>query len=130
MLARAGTQLNKETFMTASARIPGRSGAICRVATERRKSAKNAARNSSADLAPVGRRSSKQRSRMTNGTALLPDVDGRSAIARRFKDITSGILADQGGAALCSETRKQLIRRFAAAAVIAGQPEAALGRGG
>jgi hypothetical protein len=66
---------------------------------------------------------------MTNGTALLPDVDGRSAIARRFKDITSGILADQGGADLCSETRKQLIRRFAAAAVIAEQLEAALVRG-
>jgi hypothetical protein len=28
---------------------------------------------------------------MTNGTALLFDIDGRSAIARRFKDITSDI---------------------------------------
>jgi hypothetical protein len=115
--------------MSASARIRGRSAAISRVPTERPKKAKNAAPNSFADLAPVGPRSSKQRSRMTNGTALLPDVDGRSAIARRFKDITSGILADQGGADLCSETRKQLIRRFAAAAVIAEQLEAALVRG-
>ena len=69
--------------MTPSARTPGRSAAISRVATERPKKAKNAAPNSFADLAPVRRRSSKQRSRMTNGTALLPDVDGRSAIARR-----------------------------------------------
>ena len=115
--------------MTASARIPGRSAAISRVATERPKKAKNAAPNSSADPAPVGRRLSKQRSRMTNGTALLPDVDGRSAIARRFKDITSGILADQGGADQCSESRLQLVRRFAAAAVLAEQMESRLANG-
>ena len=72
---------------------------------------------------------SKQRSRMTNGTALLPDIDGRSAIARRFKDITSGILADQGGADQCSESRLQLVRRFAAAAVLAEQMESRLANG-
>jgi hypothetical protein len=83
----------------------------------------------SADPAPVERRSSKQRSRMTNGTALLPDIDGRSAIARRFKDITSGILADQGGADQCSESRLQLVRRFAAAAVLAEQLESRLANG-
>ena len=115
--------------MTASERIPGRSGTICRVATEPPKQAKNAAPNSSADPRPVERRSSKQRSRMTNGTALLPDVDGRSAIARRFKDITSGILADQGGADQCSESRLQLVRRFAAAAVLAEQMESRLANG-
>src|SRR5437660_12686540 len=115
--------------MTPSARIPGRSGAISRVATERPKKAKkNAALNSSADPARVGRRSSKQRSRMTNGTALLPDVDGRSAIARRLKDITSSILADQGGADQCSESRLQLVRRFAAAAVLAEQMERRLAK--
>jgi hypothetical protein len=75
------------------------------------------------------RRSSKQRSRMTNGTALLPDVDGRSAIARRFKDISSAILADQGGAEQCSESRLQLVRRFAAAAVLAEQMESRLANG-
>jgi hypothetical protein len=115
--------------MTASARIPGRSGAKGRVATELLKQAKNAARNSSADPAPAERRPSKQRSRMTNGMALLPDVDGRSAIARRFKDITSGILADQGGADQCSEIRLQLVRRFAAAAVLAEQLESRLANG-
>ena len=115
--------------MSASAHIRGRSAAISRVATERPKKAKNAAANSSADPAPAGHRSSKQRSRMTNGTALLPDVDGRSAIARRFKDITSGILADQGGADQCSESRLQLVRRFAAAAVLAEQMESRLANG-
>src|SRR3974390_200687 len=85
--------------------------------------------NSSADQVALDRRSSKQRSRMTNGTVLLPDVDGRSAIARRLKDITSAILADQGGADQCSESRLQLIRRFAAAAVLAEQMESRLANG-
>jgi hypothetical protein len=93
------------------------------------KQVKNAAPNSSTDPAPVERRSSKQRSRMTNGTALLPNIDGRSAIARRFKDITNGILADQGGADQCSESRLQLVRRFAAAAVLAEQMESRLANG-
>src|SRR3984893_3781455 len=112
--------------MTPSPRIPRRSRAICRVATKPSKQAKNAAPNSSPDPAPVERRSSKQRSRMTNGTALLPDIDGRSAIARRLKDITSAILADQGGADQCSQSRLQLVRRFAAAAVLAEQLESRL----
>src|SRR3974390_2314731 len=85
--------------------------------------------NSSADQVALDRRSSKQRSRMTNGTVLLPDVDGRSAIARRLKDITSAIVGDQGGADRCSESRLQLIRRFAAAAVLAEQMEARLANG-
>jgi hypothetical protein len=115
--------------MTASARIPGRSRDICRVATEPPKQAKKTANNSSVDPVPAERRSSKQRSRMTNGTALLPHADGRSAIARRFKDITSAILAEQGGAEQCSESRLQLIRRFAAAAVLAEQMESRLANG-
>jgi hypothetical protein len=89
----------------------------------------NSAPKSSADRAAVERRSSKQRSRMTNGAVLLPDVDGRSAMARRFKDISSAILADQGGAEQCSETRLQLVRRFAAAAVLAEKMESHLANG-
>jgi hypothetical protein len=100
-----------------------------RVPTESPKQSMDVVPNSSADPTPVERRSSKQRSRMTNGTALLPDIDGRSAIARRFKDITSGILADQGGADQCSESRLQLVRRFAAAAVLAEQLESRLANG-
>jgi hypothetical protein len=69
------------------------------------------------------------RSRVSNGSDLLPDVDGRSAVARRYRDIVSAILVDQGGADQCSEARKQLIRRFAAASVLAEQMEAALARG-
>src|SRR5271170_578037 len=55
------------------------------------------------------------RSRIPNGSKTLPDVDGRSTIARRYRDISSAIVADQGGIDACSESRLQLIRRFAAA---------------
>ena len=39
------------------------------------------------------------------------------------------MIADQGDAGQCSEARIQLIRRFAAAAVLAEQMEAELARG-
>jgi hypothetical protein len=73
-------------------------------------------------VAPV---SLTNRSRITNGQELLPNVDGRSTVARRYRDIAS----DQGGPDQCSESCQQLIRRFAAAAVIAEQLEAKLARG-
>jgi hypothetical protein len=60
---------------------------------------------------------------------LLSDVDGSLAIAGRYRDITSAIIAEQGGVDQCSESRKQLIRRFAAAAVLAEQMEGHLARG-
>ena len=50
-------------------------------------------------------------------------------MARRFKDITSAVLTDQGGADQCSESRLQLVRRFAAAAVLAERMEARLANG-
>jgi hypothetical protein len=74
-------------------------------------------------------RKSHGRSRVTNGRDVLPDVDGRSIVARRFRDIVSAMIADYGGADQCSEARIQLIRRFAAAAVLAEQMEAELARG-
>jgi hypothetical protein len=69
------------------------------------------------------------RSRISNGKDLLPGIDGRSLVARRYRDISSAILTDQGGADRCSEARQQLVRRFAAAAVIAEQLEARLANG-
>jgi hypothetical protein len=50
-------------------------------------------------------------------------------VARRYRDISSAILADQGGLEQCSESRLQLIRRFSAAAVLAEQMEARLANG-
>lgn len=74
-------------------------------------------------------RQSYARSRVTNGNDLLPGVDGRSIVARRYRDIYAALTSDQGGAQHLSEARTQLCRRFAAAAVIAEQMEARLARG-
>ena len=52
------------------------------------------------------------RSRLGNGK-ILPLNDGRSATARRFKDLVGDISADLGGASLLSEGQRQLIRRAA-----------------
>jgi hypothetical protein len=60
---------------------------------------------------------------------VLPNVDGRSTVARRYRDIANAILIDQGGVDRCSESRQQLIRRFAAAAVLAEQLEGRLANG-
>jgi len=76
------------------------------------------------------RRKSRQRSKVTNGSALLPDVvDGRSATARRYRDLVEALTADQGGADQCSESRRQLIRRFASVSVLCEQAEAKLAAG-
>jgi hypothetical protein len=66
------------------------------------------------------------RSRVSNGKDLLPGIDGRSIIARRYRDISFAIFQDAGGIEQCSEARQQLIRRFAAASVIAEGMEADL----
>ena len=63
------------------------------------------------------------------GLKPLPDTDGRPVIALRFRDIAAAILVDQGGAELCSESRRQLIRRFSAACVLAEDLEGRLARG-
>src|ERR1039458_951908 len=75
------------------------------------------------------RAKSHARSRVSNGKDLLPGVDGRSLIARRYRDISFAIFADAGGIDQCSEARQQLIRRFAACSVIAEMMEAELANG-
>jgi hypothetical protein len=67
--------------------------------------------------------------RVSGDVARLQDVDGRHFIARRYRDIASAILVDQGGEEQCSESRKQLVRRFSAAACLAEQLEARLAKG-
>lgn len=84
---------------------------------------------SPADRPPIGRGSPSTRSRVSNGASLLPGIDGRSMTARRYKNISSAICADQGGAEHLSETRIQLIRRFAAASCLAEAMEARLVNG-
>jgi hypothetical protein len=69
------------------------------------------------------------RSRISNGREILSGVDGRSATARRYFDLVQAICNDLGGVDRMSEARLQLIRRFAAASVIAEQMEARLANG-
>jgi len=69
------------------------------------------------------------RDKLTNGSKTLPETDGRLRIGRRFRDIVAAILVDQGGTDLCSESRRQLIRRFSAACVLAEDLEGRLARG-
>jgi hypothetical protein len=71
-------------------------------------------------------RSVNARSKVSNGTDLLMGIDGRSATARRYRDLYASIAQDQGGIERMSEARAQLIRRFAAASVMAEMMEAKL----
>ena len=70
----------------------------------------------------------RQRSRVTNGTALfvVDDADGRGPEARRFRDILSAVASDLGGRGDLSEVQRQLGRRFAALALSLELQEAAL----
>jgi hypothetical protein len=65
---------------------------------------------------------SPNRSKAANGR-LLPMTDGRSATARRFKDLVEDIAADLGGKDLLSEGQRKLIRR---AAMLSAECEEAL----
>jgi hypothetical protein len=50
-------------------------------------------------------------------------------MARRFFDIVAAVASDQGGIDQMSEARLQLVRRFAAAAVMAETAESRLANG-
>jgi hypothetical protein len=54
-----------------------------------------------------------QRSKVGNGTELLPGVDGRSPWGRRCKDILLDHIADKGGESNISAGEHSLIRRIA-----------------
>ena len=83
---------------------------------------------SAAGRLPAARKA-QARSRVSNGRDVLPGVDNRTLIARRFYDVCQALISDQAGLDRCSEARLQLIRRFAAAAVMAEEMEARLARG-
>jgi hypothetical protein len=66
------------------------------------------------------------RSRVSNGRDLVAGADGRSAQARRYRDLMAEMTSDLGGADLLSEAQRQLIRRAAGLAVQAEAVEAAI----
>jgi hypothetical protein len=53
------------------------------------------------------------RSKLTNGSKLLPGIDGRSAWVRRCKDVIAELISDRGGADNCSAAERSIIRRAA-----------------
>jgi hypothetical protein len=61
----------------------------------------------------TGARSSRARSRVTNGRTLFVEGDGRGPWARRWRDLCEAHIADLGGAASLSEAQRSLIRRCA-----------------
>jgi len=67
----------------------------------------------SAVRAAINRVPSRQRSRITNGSALLPNTDGRSAWVRRCKDVIAEHLADMGGSDNTSAAERSIVRRAA-----------------
>jgi hypothetical protein len=54
------------------------------------------------------------RSAVTNGSTLLPGVDGRTIWARRFRDLLSQHFADLGGEDAVSEAERSIARRATA----------------
>ncbi len=66
---------------------------------------------SPADSQPIVR--TNGRSRITNGSALLPGVDGRSPWVRRCKDVIRAHISDLGGEDNTSAAERSIIRRAA-----------------
>ncbi len=50
---------------------------------------------------------------MTNGSVVLPGVDGRSTWARRMRDLIELHVSDLGGVDACSNAERALVRRAA-----------------
>jgi hypothetical protein len=67
------------------------------------------------DSATVAPMKATARSRVTNGSAVLPDVDGRSTWVRRLRDLIGLHLSDLGGEDAVSEAERSIIGRAAKA---------------
>jgi hypothetical protein len=71
-------------------------------------------------------RKAQARSRVTNGKDLLPGIDGRSAVARRYQDLIASLTSDAGGE---GQLRPAGSSSGAALAVLAESIEARLAMG-
>jgi hypothetical protein len=68
------------------------------------------------------------RSRVSNGTVMLANIDGRSSLARRYRDLVESFEADLGGPSL-TEVERGLIRQAASLTLRAEQLSADLVNG-
>jgi hypothetical protein len=87
------------------------------------------AESSSADRDTLAERPSRQRSRVTNGSKLMAGIDGRSAEARRYRDLCLSFADDLGGAAGLTESQRALVRQAAALTVQSEKLQGAMIRG-
>ena len=76
----------------------------------------------------IGARPAANRSRVTNGK-MIAGVDGRSAEARRYRDLCFSFADDAGGAASLTEGQRSLVRQCAMLAVQGEKHQAAMIRG-
>src|SRR5262249_23491489 len=70
--------------------------------------------NSPPDSRPIAR---THRSRVSNGSKLLVNIDGRTGWARRCRDVIQAHVSDLGGADNTSEAERSIVRRCAALTV-------------
>lgn len=70
------------------------------------------------------------RSAVTNGSALLPGVDGRSVWARRLRDVMELHMDDLGGPQSVSEAERSIVRRIATLTVELERMEAGFAQAG
>jgi hypothetical protein len=59
----------------------------------------------------------------------LPDVDQRTATAKRYRALAADLLSDLGGSSECSTNELELIRRISALGVLCSQVETRIVRG-
>jgi hypothetical protein len=72
---------------------------------------------STANRAEFGPRPVNNRSKISNGSRMLAGVDGRSAEARRYRDVAIALADDLSGQDKLSEPAKILVRQAAALTV-------------
>ena len=77
----------------------------------------------------IAKRSPTVRSRITNGRDLLANVDGRTADARRYRDLAASLADDLGGASGLTEAQRALVRQAAAMIVQSERLQSAVLRG-
>jgi hypothetical protein len=69
------------------------------------------------------------RAAISNGKHMLPGIDGRSAAARRYRDLVADLADDLGGIASLSAADLALVRQAAACTMQAEQLQAAIVNG-
>lgn len=69
------------------------------------------------------------RSAVSNGSRLLQGVDGRSASARRFRDLVREFTAELGGDTIMTEPMRAMVRQASAVTVEAERMQATIIRG-